>query len=166
MTRANRLIGLPVVREGSRLGVVDAVSLARNGKRLGGLHVQGRALRASYVPADAIQLLGAHAILVQGASMARAPRFQLGRVRDTSGLRLGVVTDTLLSEDTLAVEAVELSFGPLDDLLRGRCWVSPFSVDSETGDVIVSCGAWLERDSDRDPAQSHGLRREEGGKTQ
>jgi len=142
MTRALRLVGLPVISEGSRLGVVDAVSLARSGKKLAGLHTQGRGFRAGFVDAANVRVLGESAVLVEGKPSKRAPRFHLRRVRDTSGLRLGMVTDVMLDETDLHVEAVELSFGPIDDLLRGRCWVRDYSVDPDTGDVIVSSKAW------------------------
>ena len=146
MTRASRLIGLPVVREGRRLGVVDAVRFARDGKKLAGLHVQGIALRAGYLPAESISLLGEFAVLSSDAPSGREDRFTLRRVRDTSGLKLGTITDALVDESALSVAALELSFGPIDDLLQGRRWVSSFSVDPRSGDVIVPCDAWLDRE--------------------
>ncbi|MDR1568947.1 MAG: hypothetical protein LBS72_00485 [Oscillospiraceae bacterium] len=152
MTRANRLIGLPVVREGRRLGVVDAVSYSRCGKRLAGLHVQGNALRSGYLSAESISLLGENAVLSVSEPTGRGDRFTLRRVRDTSGLKLGVVTDALLDETALSVEALELSFGPIDDLLQGRRWVNAFSVDPKSGDVIIPCDAWLEAGTGRSPA--------------
>lgn len=139
------MIGLPVVREGSRLGVVDGVNVSPNGRSLAGLYLQTGSLRAGYLPAESIRLLGENAVLADGASSRRAKRFALRRARDTSGLKLGVVTDALIDESALSVEAVELSFGPIDDLLRGRRWVDSFSVDPFSGDVIVPCDAWQQR---------------------
>ncbi|HML46474.1 MAG TPA: hypothetical protein PKE04_06965, partial [Clostridia bacterium] len=99
-----------------------------------------------FIPADAIRVLGANAILVEDAPLSRSPRFTLRRVRDTSGLKLGQVTDALVDENDLSIQAVELSFGPLDDLLRGRSWVRSYTVDPESGDVIVSCDVWPDRE--------------------
>lgn len=146
MTRMNRLVGLPIVQGGTRIGVVDAVSPTRCGRHLAGVHMQGRALRAGFIPADVIRVLGANAILVEDAPLKRTPRFALRRVRDTSGLKLGQVTDALVDENDLSIQAVEISFGPLDDLLRGRSWVRSYTVDPESGDVIVSCDVWPDRE--------------------
>lgn len=146
MTRANRLIGLPVVREGSRLGVVNAVRFSRDGKQIAGLHMQGNSLRSGYLPAESISLLGEFAVLSTDMPSGRADRFTLRRVRDTSGLKLGIITDALVDENALSVEALELSFGPIDDLLQGRKWVSAFSVDPRSGDVIVPCNAWMDKE--------------------
>ncbi|MDR1262209.1 MAG: hypothetical protein LBK46_01820 [Oscillospiraceae bacterium] len=145
MTRANRLIGLPVVREGSRLGVVDGVNVSPCGRRLAGLFLQTGRLRAGYLPSESIRLLGENAVLADGPESRWVKRFALRRARDTSGLKLGIVTDALVDEHALSVEAVELSFGPIDDLMRGRCWVDSFSVEPESGDVIVPCNAWQTR---------------------
>jgi uncharacterized protein YrrD len=142
MTRANRLIGLPVVREGSRLGTVDGVNVSPSGLSLSGLFLQTGRLRAGYLPASSITLLGESCVLAEGAPAKRVKRFTLRRARDTSGLKLGIVTDALVDEQALAVKAVELSFGPIDDILRGRRWVTSFSVDPSSGDVIVPCDAW------------------------
>jgi uncharacterized protein YrrD len=133
------------------LGVVDGVNVSPCGHRLAGLFLQTGKLRAGYLPAESIRLLGENAVLADGGATRRVKRFALRRARDTSGLKLGVVTDALIEEQALSVEAVELSFGPIDDLLRGRRWVDDFSVDPSSGDVIVPCDAWRRRDIPVEP---------------
>ena len=67
-------------------------------------------------------------MLISG-ELKRPPKeaeFRLGRVQDTSGIRLGTVTDALINPETLEVEALEISNGPLDDLLHGRWLANDF----------------------------------------
>ena len=145
MTRMNRLIGLPVVCGEKRLGRISGATLARDGGSLAGLTVQGGLSGAKWVPADAIQCLGELCVLAKAeGGRRREPRpFRPGRVSDTSGMRLGRVTDARLDERTLAVDALEITFGPLDDLFVGRQWVRNFTIHPLTGDVVVPC-EWAE----------------------
>ena len=50
-----------------------------------------------------------------------------------------MVTDALLHEDTLRVAALEISAGPLDDLIDGRFYATAFTVRpaGETGHVTI-----------------------------
>jgi len=139
------LIGLPVICGEKRLGRVSAATLSRDGGSLAGLTVQGGLSGAWWVPAEAILCLGALCVLVRsGGGRRRGPRpFHPGRVSDTSGMRLGRVADARLDERTLAVDALEITFGPLDDLLVGRRWVRGFTIHPLTGDVMVPC-EWAE----------------------
>ena len=145
MTRLNRLIGLPVICGEKKLGRVSAATIARDGGRLAGLTVQGGLGSAKWVPAEAILCLGAVCVLVRSeGGKRRGPRpFYPGRVSDTSGMRLGRITDARVDERTLAVDALEITFGPLDDLLVGRRWVRDFTIHPLTGDVVVPC-EWAE----------------------
>jgi uncharacterized protein YrrD len=138
----NRLIGLPVICGEKKLGRVSAVTLARDGGRLAGLMVRGGLHGARWVPAEAVLCLGALSILVRadGGKRQEGQTFRLGRVSDTSGMRLGCVTDARLDEQTLDVDALEITFGPLDDLLIGRRWVRGFTIHPVSGDVVVPCG--------------------------
>lgn len=141
MTRMNRLIGLPVVCGEKKLGRVSAVMLTRDGISLSGLMVQGGLRSAKWVPAESILCLGTLCVLVKSADGKRqeAQPFRLGRVSDTSGMRLGCVTDARVDEQTLAVDALEITFGPLDDLFTGRRWVQSFTIHPVSGDVVVPC---------------------------
>ena len=57
------------------------------------------------------------------------------------GLRLGIVTDALLNEETLRVSALEISGGPVDDLITGRWYATSFYVQplGNIGHVTVTC---------------------------
>jgi uncharacterized protein YrrD len=137
----NRLIGLPVVCGEKRLGRVSAVTLTRVGDRVAGLLVQSGLHGAKWIPTEAILCVGAISVLVKadGGGKQSAKPTRLGRVCDTSGMRLGCVTDARLDEQTLAVDALEITFGPLDDLFVGRRWVRSFTVHPESGDIVVPC---------------------------
>ncbi len=137
----NRLIGLPVICGEKRLGRVSSVMLTRSGDRLSGLMVQGGLRSARWVPAESILCLGTLSILVRndGGKRQEAQPFRLGRVSDTGGMRLGCVTDVRIDEQTLGIDALEITFGPLDDLFIGRRWVRGFTIHPDNGDVIVPC---------------------------
>ena len=73
--------------------------------------------------------------------MPRSAAYRLFRVTDTDGGRIGVVTDVLLDEATLRVTALEISAGPLDDLIDGRWYATAFDVKAvgATGHVTIPC---------------------------
>ncbi len=137
----NRLIGLPVICGEKKLGRVSAVLLTKGGDRLAGLMVQGGMRSAKWVPAESILCLGTISILVGsgGGKKQEAQPFRLGRVSDTGGMRLGCVTDARLNELTMDVDALEITFGPLDDLFVGRRWVRSFTIHPDSGDIVVPC---------------------------
>ncbi len=141
MTRLNRLIGLPVICGEKKIGRVSAAMLARNGASLSGILVQSGLKSARWIPAESIVVIGDVSILVRKSSgeKQKDPSFKLGKVCDTSGMRLGSVTDVRLDERTLAVDALEITLGPLDDLFTGRRWVRSFTIHPISGDVVVPC---------------------------
>lgn len=143
MTGMKRLIGLPVILGAKQIGLVERGVLAENGKCLRGLLVREGLRAARWVDAKSITLLGQLSILCS-APPVRPPRdsaFKLFRVTDANGLRIGLVTDALLDEETLCVTALEISAGPLDDLIDGRFFATSFDVKSfgQTGHVTIPC---------------------------
>lgn len=141
MTRMNRLIGLPVLFEGKRVGRVSAASLSPCGTRLEGLFVQSGLAGAKWVPGEQIRVLGEVSVVIGSTPQKRSQGklFIPGKVSDTSGMRLGSVTDARLDSRTLSVDALEITFGPIDDLLQGRRWVQSFTVQPGSGDVVIPC---------------------------
>ena len=154
MTRLNRLIGLPVICGEKKLGWVSAGAIARDGGSLAGLAVRGDMGVARWVPAEAILCLGALCVLVRsdGGKRRGFKPFYPGRVSDTGGMRLGRITDARVDEGTLAVDALEITFGPLDDLFVGRRWVRDFTIHPLTGDVVVPC-EWAKAGANADERQ-------------
>ena len=128
MTGIQGLIGLPVIKSGKTVGLLEQAVLEESGKKLHGIIVREGLGGAKWVDSEHIQTIGGVSVLVNG-DLKKPPKeaaFRLGRVQDTTGLRLGTVTDALINPDTLEVEALEISNGPVDDLLYGRWLASDF----------------------------------------
>lgn len=135
MTGIQGLIGLPVIRGGKTVGLLEQAVLEESGKKLRGIIIREGLGGARWVDRENIQTIGGVSVLVSG-DLKKPPReanFRLGRVQDTSGLRLGTVTDALINSETLEVEALEISNGPLDDLLHGRWLASDFVLRKPEG---------------------------------
>lgn len=130
MTGLKKMIGLPVIIDGQTAGSVMRGVLSRDGRTLRGLVMRGGIRGARWLPREQILLIGKLSVIADGKSK-RLPRdsdYRLFRVSDSEGMRLGVVTDALLSEETLRVAALEISSGPLDDLTDGRWYATAFTV--------------------------------------
>lgn len=141
MTGLKKMIGLPVIMDGREAGSVLRGVLAQDGRSLRGIVMRGGIRGARWLPRDQIQLVGQVSVIGQGKAQ-RVPKdavYRLFRVTDAEGARLGMVTDALLHGDTLRVAALEISAGPLDDLISGRWYATAFSVRpaGETGHVTI-----------------------------
>ena len=141
------MIGLPVIIEGKTAGNVMRGVLTEDGKCLRGLVMRGGIRGARWLPREQISLIGRFSVIAEGKT-SRLPRradYRLFRVSDPEGTRLGVVTDALLNEETLRVMALEISAGPLDDLLDGRWYATAFTVHAgkTRGHVTIPQG-WKE----------------------
>ena len=122
MTRMKRLIGMPVICEGKHIGSIVRGVLRSDGKALRGLVMRDGLRLSRWIEADNIALLGKLTVI------SRHPPVR-------------VVTDVLLDETTLRVTALEISSGPLDDLLDGRWYATAFDISStgSTGHVTIPC---------------------------
>ena len=141
MTGLKRMIGLPVILNGRTAGSVLRGVLTADGRALRGIVLRGALRGARWLPREQIRLVGRVSVIAQGKAR-RVPReadYRLFRVTDPDGTRLGVVTDALLNEETLRVSALEISGGPLDDLLDGRWYATSFHVQpgASLGHVTV-----------------------------
>ena len=141
LTGLKRLIGLPVILEGKRIGIVERGVLTKDGKNLRGLLVRDGLRVSRWIDAKNIVLMGKLSVISR-ARPSRPPKasdFKLFRVTDTAGLRVGIVTDALLDEETLHVTALEISSGPMDDLIDGRFFATSFEVKSlgDAGHVTI-----------------------------
>lgn len=143
MTGMKRLIGLPVVLNGKQVGTVARGVVCPDGRKLRGLVVRSGLRSSRFLEAEDIRLLGRVSVLCtrKPARMPKEAAFRLFRVTDASGARIGLVTDAVLDENTLRVTALEISSGPVDDLLDGRWYATVFHVTAagNTGHVTVPC---------------------------
>lgn len=141
VTGLKKMIGLPVVFDGKAMGHVMRGVISRDGRSLRGVVIRGGLLGARWLPREEIALVGQVSVIANGKPR-RLPRdasYRLFRVTDGSGQRLGIVTDALFHEETLRVAALEISAGPLDDLIQGRFYATAFQVRpaGDTGHVTI-----------------------------
>lgn len=136
------MIGLPIILNGQAAGHILRGVLETDGRALRGLVIRNGFLGARWLPRSQIRLIGKVSVIAEGKTM-RVPKdatYRLFRVTDAEGARLGVVTDALLNEETLRVTAIEISSGPLDDLIDGRWYCTAYHVRpaGETGHVTLA----------------------------
>ena len=137
MLRMTEITGLVSVSHGTgrRMGLVEHVALSADGQDVQGLILQRRGLlrRKRYVPFQSIALWGEKTVSVTAEeripkSVRKTPDIEGLRVLDTSGERLGWVTDALVEETTGRVLALEVSRGYVDDFISGRIRVRDFTM--------------------------------------
>ncbi len=153
MHSLGRMTGLPVVTDGKLLGRVERGVLDADAHTLRGLVVRKGLGAARWVPRGNIAVLGVACVLVQGAPQ-RLPKDcapALAHVYGTSGEMLGMVTDVLVSPDSLRVTGLEISFGPLYHLLGQRAVVTRFGLSGRPGDVVAvdETGSDAAKEADR-----------------
>lgn len=141
VTGLKKMIGLPVIVDGQQTGSVLRGVLTEDGRSLRGIVLRGGLKGARWLPRDQIELVGRVSVIGQGKPQ-RVPKdatYRLFRVTDAEGARLGIVTDALLHEETLRVMALEISAGPLDDLIDGRWYATAYTVRpaGDTGHVTI-----------------------------
>lgn len=136
-----KMIGLPVILDGRSSGNVIRGVLERDGRALRGVVIRSGLAGARWLPREQIELLGQFSLIANGPP-EKVPKdavYRLFRVTDPDGERIGIVTDALLNEKTLRVTALEISCGPIDDLINGRWYATSFHVRpaGETGHVTL-----------------------------
>ena len=143
MTGMKKLEGMPVIFGEKKIGQVIRGVLNRDGRSLRGLMIRSGYLGPRWLDRTQIAVLGKVSIIAK-ARLTRPPRdaeYRLFRVSDADGERIGIVTDALLYEETLRVGALEISSGPVDDVLDGRWYATVYSVlpGKYMGHVTVFC---------------------------
>ncbi len=143
MTGMKRLIGLPVVVDGKQIGTVTRGVVQPDGRALLGLVVREGIKSSRFLPARDIRMLGRLSVIGsrKPERMPREAGYRLFRVTDANGARVGLVTDVMLDENTLRVTALEISSGPVDDLIDGRWFATAFHVRpyGDVGHVTIPC---------------------------
>lgn len=139
MRTLRALTGMPVVCGNRRVGRVLRADIGPDLKALTGIWVGAGLLGTRFIPADRLQLLGRAAILADDRGRRERPGevSMPRRAVSTDGQRLGAVTGAEIDELTLSVAALELSEGLWDDLAHARRRVRRFTVNPDSGDVIV-----------------------------
>lgn len=139
MRKVRALTGMPVVCKQKRVGRLIQAELSDDLRRLEGIWITGGVRGTRYIPAEALEMLGEAAVIADSAGRRKRldaqPLFK--RAVSTDGRRLGAITGASIDEVSLSVASLELSAGLWDDLLNGRQPVDRYTVNRETGDVIV-----------------------------
>lgn len=137
MLRMTGIAGLIAVSHGtgSKKGFVEHVVLSADGQDVQGLILRKRGLlrRRRFVPFEHIALWGEKTVMVTAEErmpkeVRKSPDIEGLRVLDTSGERLGWVTDALVEETTGRVLSLEVSRGYVDDFTGGRIRVRDFTM--------------------------------------
>lgn len=139
ITSFGRMIGLPVVLGDREVGRVERAVPDADVRALGGLVVRRGIGGAKWVTADAIELVGQRCVMVR-MRPSHAPKEDAARstaALNTSGERLGEVTDALMRGDTLRVIALEVSRGPLYRIMGDSAYASSYAARRESQAVVV-----------------------------
>ena len=135
---AKSVLGLPVICGGKNLGRVSYVLPDDALRAVSGVYLYCGLTGSRFIGCDQLELIGDVAVLAHSSGKRlqqnRPPLFRRALLPD--GSRIGAITDVLLGENTLRIEALELSRGYLDDLTGGRAHVEQYTVQ-KNGDVIV-----------------------------
>ncbi len=132
---------MPVMVGDRQAGHVIRPVLQRDGRAMRGMVIRSQGKGMKWLKREQILLLGKMAVIAKDmpGKMPEDTDYRLFRVSDAEGERLGMVTDAILHEETLRVTALEISYGPIDDLIRGRWYATAFRVQPgrNTGHVTV-----------------------------
>lgn len=145
--RLGRVLGLPAVLGERLVGHVERAVLDREGRQLRGLVIRRGLGGARWVSREDVGVLGDVSVII-GRTPVRTPRdtgFTLRTVKDESGLTLGRVTDVWLSPETLAVTALEVTLGLMEELRTGRLRVREWAVqpgEDGAAQVLIPRKAW------------------------
>lgn len=145
--RLSRVVGLPVIHGGRLLGHVEQALPDGEGKRLDGLMIRRGMRGARWASRESVGVLGEVSVILARlpGKVRKTREIAAPLVKDESGLTLGRVTDMWLDAGTLAVTALEISLGPLEDVRRGRLRVEMWSL-CPGGDgapqVVIPRRAW------------------------
>lgn len=132
---------MPVVcaKTGKRIGRVKSVNADKALLCVSGLWVSGRLGKASFYPKESILMIGNTAVMISGdkAGEETGETFSLRSAMNAAGEKIGAVTNAYCDEETLLIVCLEVSRDVFSDLARGRRTHRLYTVNSETGDVMI-----------------------------
>ena len=146
--RLMRVLGLPVILGQRRVGHVERIALDPQGRQVLGIVIRRGMGPRRWAPRAGVQVLGDVSLVLSNAPEKKPPQGTEDvphRVTDESGLTLGRVTDAWLQADTLDVTALEVTLGPLEDILRGRLRVRSWAIQPApdgTLQVMIARQEW------------------------
>ena len=129
---------MPVVCAGKKLGRISCVLPDSRLESVSGVFLHCGLAGSRFIGCAELDMIGDVAVLAHSAGIRRPTpeRPFLRRAYSPDGRRIGAITDAVIDEETLRIEALEFSRGYLDDLTGGRLHIRQFRV-RQNGDVIV-----------------------------
>ena len=129
---------MPVIHDGEHLGRVAYVLPDRQLRTVSGLYLSCGITGSRFIECAQLDMIGEVAILANGTGRRMQAAYPplLLRAFSADGQRIGAITETVIDESTLGIDALELSRGYLDDLAAGRERIRHYTVQNN-GDVVV-----------------------------
>jgi len=148
--KSRALTGLPVVVNGRRIGRVVQTELSEDLSELAGIWIATGFLGTRFIPGDSVGLIGEVSIIADHSGIRRRcrPAAIFRRAVGSDGSRVGAIIGAEIDEISLRVEALELSCGLWDDLVFGRKCIRRFTLNQETGNVVVDISE-IEKEANR-----------------
>ncbi len=136
----NHLIGMPVVKQGEQIGLVERAIPDAQAYRLRGFVLRRGMGAAKWIPDSGIEWLGQNCIAVHTnpTPLPHGMPQPVQHVYLTSGRLAGQVADLLLSSNSLRIVALEVCAGPLYRLLGKNSYAREYQVLKESGQVLVA----------------------------
>lgn len=152
MRKARNLIGMPVIVDHRRIGRIVRIDLTDDWSFLSGIWVDAGLRGTRFIATENLCTLGEIAVIADnvGKRKRMGGNESLHRAIGTDGQRLGVISGMEIDELSFHVEALELSFGLWDDLIRGRKRIEQFHLNRTTGDVLIAAETKKEADKDEE----------------
>ena len=147
--RLGRILGLPAVCGGRVVGHVERAVPDESGQQVTGFIVRRGLGSARWAGRSTVTVLGGVSVIL-GERPGRVPKGSdrsITAVKDESGLTLGRVTDWWISRDGLNITALEITLGPLEDMLSGRRTVRQWAVQpgEDGATVLIPREEWEDR---------------------
>ena len=139
MRKIRALIGLPVIVNDQRIGRVVQTELSEDLTQLTGVWIASGFFGTRFISADRLGMIGTVAVSSDDSGVRRRCKTPslFRRAVGTDGSRLGAITGAEIDELSFRIEALELTCGLWDDLFTGRRRIRRFTLNRETGDVII-----------------------------
>lgn len=135
----NHLTGMPVIRQGEQIGLVERAVADAQAKQLEGIILRRGLRAAKWIPLSGIEWVGSRCIAVGCEPMPLPPALpvQAAHVYLTGGGLAGQVADLLISSDSMRVVALEVCAGPWYRLLGRSSYAREYQVRQGMGQVLV-----------------------------
>ena len=138
--RLGRILGLPAICGGQVVGHVERAVPDETGQQVTGFIVRRGLGSAKWADRSTVTVLGDVSVILC-RKPGRIPKGNdqvITAVKDESGLALGRVTDWWITRDDLRITALEITLGPLEDVLSGRRKIAQWAVQpGEDGPTLL-----------------------------